>query len=132
MTKFQLPRFYAIGNSLLLTSLVLMSFMFDAFYVEIQAQNINPCGTPALTDIERDFLLNTVYNQPLARNAGTTCIPIKPHIVRETNGTGGSTLTSLNQGLANLNHHFLPAGIEFYYCGAAPNYIDDSSVKQTF
>ena len=66
MTKFQLPRFYAIGNSLLLTSLVLMSFMFDAFYVEIQAQNINPCGTPALTDIERDFLLNTVYNQPLA------------------------------------------------------------------
>ncbi|MFT4968443.1 MAG: hypothetical protein ACI9O4_000172 [Chitinophagales bacterium] len=84
------------------------------------------CGTHSPTSSEYQFLVNYVANLPILKNAGTTCIPIRLHIVRETNGTGGVSLDDVHEGVAYLNAYYLPAGIEFYFCGTSPNFINNS------
>ena len=59
-----------------------------------------------------------------------TYVPIRPHIVRRTDGSGGFTLTNLNYVMALANVRFLQngAGIQFYFAGSSPNYIDADSI----
>ena len=53
-------------------------------------------------------------------------IPVLFHVVRRNDGTGGATVTGLNQAVANLNVLFQPAGIAFYQCGTQPQYINST------
>ena len=96
-----------------------------AFIVSVQAQRL--CGTAEPTQAEYDHIKNVVSNYQIHKNAGTTCIPIKPVIVRETNGSGGLSLADLNDGISYLNEYFYPAGIEFFICGSGPVYVDNSN-----
>ncbi len=63
-----------------------------------------------------------------------TYIPIRPHIFRPANGVGGMSLNSLNNVLAITNRHFLNngSGIQFYFCGTAPDYIDNDALFNEF
>jgi GEVED domain/Metallo-peptidase family M12B Reprolysin-like len=83
------------------------------------------CGTKSPTVDEIRYTLEVVAKQIIARNTGTTCIAIQPHIVLNDNGSGGISISNLNQGLANLNYVYKDAGIEFYWKGI-PNYINNS------
>lgn len=82
------------------------------------------CGTPSPTAQEYRHIRDHIANIVVPRNFGTQQIPIQAHIVRLDNGTGGLTLTELNEGIARLNHYFHLVGIEFFIAGV--NYIDDS------
>ncbi len=108
----------------LMTSLFLIMSLFLA---PLFAQSFN-CGTTPPTPEERQLLKRNIYDQAFAndRNDGTTCIPIRVVVVRQSDGSGGVSDTELTQGLAALNAYYLSAGIEFFYCGSVTYYNDDN------
>ncbi len=86
------------------------------------------CGQlPTSPEVLR-YLHDVVRKMPVDRNAGTTCIPLKIHIVRLNDGSGGISLTNVNKALANLNYYFFEAGtpMEFYLCDPV-DYIDNTT-----
>jgi hypothetical protein len=84
------------------------------------------CGTARPTHAEYAFARNVVSHIDVEamRNAGTTCVPLQAHVVRQTAGTGGVTLLQLNTALSFLNDLYYEAGIEFFW-RAAPNYVNN-------
>ena len=102
-------------------------FIFSASLLTAQTHKeteAHRCGTPPMTDDQIRYTLEVIAKQVVLRNAGTTCVPLQAHIVRQTDGTGGITYETLNKGLANANHYFLPAGIEFFWSNV-PDYAND-------
>ena len=65
-----------------------------------------------------------------ARPAGTTTavayLPIKLHIIRRNDGTGGVDEMEVYHGLAATNAQFRAAGMQFYLCGPI-DYLNDSN-----
>ena len=59
-----------------------------------------------------------------------TYIPVRPHIGRKSDGTGGYDLASLNNVMALTNKQYLQngTGIQFYFAGTTPDYIDDDAL----
>jgi hypothetical protein len=90
---------------------------------------LHGCATPSPTPEQIEKTLKEVATIDVAKNTGTACVAIKPHIFRMDNGTGGLTTEQLAIGLSYLNYHYLAAGIEFYYCGDA-NYINNSDLYE--
>jgi hypothetical protein len=95
--------------------------------VMANCQNFN-CATEPPTKEQKKESIEAAKNFN-SRNTGTTCIPLKPHIFREDDGTGGISTEDLAIGLSYLNNHYLEADIEFYYCGSA-NYINNSDLYE--
>jgi GEVED domain/Secretion system C-terminal sorting domain/Metallo-peptidase family M12B Reprolysin-like len=83
------------------------------------------CGTPPATEDQIRYTLEVVAKQAIARNAGTTCIPIKAHVVLNDDGSGGISILNLNKGIANLNNVYRAANIEFYWCDL-PDYANST------
>ncbi|GAB4004801.1 hypothetical protein GCM10028808_03180 [Spirosoma migulaei] len=63
-----------------------------------------------------------------------TYVPIRPHIIRQSDGTGGFSLANLNQAIALTNNYYLlnGFGIQFYFAGTTPDYIDNDDMYQTY
>lgn len=59
-----------------------------------------------------------------------TYVPIRPHIIRKSDGTGGYSMASLNNVMALTNKYFLQNGngIQFYFSGTTPDYIDNDAL----
>ncbi len=74
------------------------------------------CGTLPMTDDERRYTLDVVDKAGDNRNAGTTLLPVRIHIVTKTDGSGGISEGDINIGISYLNAFYLDAGIEFYIC----------------
>jgi len=55
-------------------------------------------------------------------------LPVTVHIVRNTNGSGGITLTNFQNAFDRLNAQYIPAGVQFYICGSI-NYINDDNIN---
>jgi len=105
-----------------ITSLLCLFLLFS-----ISSYSQLPCATPSPTPEQYLNTKNVISKLAVQKNAGTTCIPIRAHIIRQSNGTGGVTLEALNEGIAELNEYYLPAGIEFYLCGETPDYLDSDT-----
>jgi len=106
-------------------------FLFVLFSLEIGAQGL-PCAAPIEDPaqiLNRDKkILELKKRLANARVIATPIyLPIKAHIIRRTDGTGGLSLADLNVGLAHLNQQFAGVNIQFYLCGSTPNYIDNNS-----
>lgn len=67
-------------------------------------------------------------------NATITYIPIRPHIVRKSDGTGGYPLANLNNVMALTNKQYLQSGtgIQFYFAGTTPDYIDNDGLYDQY
>lgn len=81
------------------------------------------CATEAPSYEELEKVLSE-FNTP-RKNSGFTQLPIRVHIVRETDGSGGLSLQDLNIEISNLNYALHPVSIEYFI--ADVNYIDDSN-----
>ncbi|WP_198175325.1 GEVED domain-containing protein [Spirosoma telluris] len=55
-------------------------------------------------------------------------LPIRFHVLRRDDGTGGPDLAILNQGLVLLNQVYQSVGIAFYLCGSQPHYINNTAL----
>lgn len=97
----------------------------------VTAFNLNSfsqfCGTQEPTAEEYAYTKNVISNIILTKTTGLTCVPIRPHIVTQTNGTGGISFLDLNLALAQVNSVFYDVGLEFYFCGASPDNINNST-----
>ena len=51
-------------------------------------------------------------------------VPIKAHIIRATNGSGGLSTVQLNQAMLAMNNVYIDAGIQFFLCDGI-NYINN-------
>lgn len=100
---------------------------------EASAQAVS-CGTPhenVESIIARENLILKLKKEfaNFYQTASITVqyIPIKAHILRQSNGAGGISLVDLNTALAQVNRYFIGVGggVQFYFCGS-PNYIDNS------
>ena len=107
-----------------------------ALALESNAQS-KICGTPIPKKEQRNLTIErrNQYNRALksARTdtvKGVVYIPVRPHIVRKNDKTGGLPLFDLNNSLAICNKFFINAGkgIQFYIAGTEPNYVDDSTL----
>ncbi|WP_162182448.1 GEVED domain-containing protein [Lacinutrix jangbogonensis] len=84
------------------------------FSIQLNSQNLS-CGTPSMTENQIRYTLDVVDKAGAeGKNAGTTCLPIRIHIVTDDVGNGGVPMADVNEGVANLNNFYLVAGIEFY------------------
>lgn len=91
------------------------------------------CGTENLTRPQALSLSQMAsFALQLKRASGAafsaiTYVPIRPHILRRSDGSGGFNLNSLNNVIALTNSYYLlnGFGIQFYFAGATPDYIDN-------
>lgn len=97
------------------------------------------CAASPLNSAQRQQLANqmahtlALQQTTRAQNA-IMYIPIRPHIYRLSNGSGGIDLRKLNNVMAIANSYFLHngSGIQFYFCGSSPNYVDDDYAYYNF
>ncbi|MEM8907535.1 MAG: PKD domain-containing protein [Bacteroidota bacterium] len=117
------------------------ALLFLCLLVTCSSQNLlaqrAECGTKMPANYKSSRTLNPhAYERHLqqfragllTRSSGGSCInsyPIKAHIVRETDGTGGLTETQLNDAIDIVNGFYVNSCMEFYLCGGV-NYIDNS------
>ncbi len=107
----------------------------------LYSQNIpSDCGTvttpesikyiqaikPQLKAFEQE-LLNARSNKGDIPVKEVNSIPIKAHIIRNSNGTGGLSIYDLNKAISNLNKIYQDARMEFFLCDGI-NYIDDDKL----
>ncbi len=94
------------------------------------------CGTRELTDQQKrdlDAAAKFAFQIKKAQNnkafTGITYVPIRPHILRRSDGTGGMSVASLNKVMGLANKYFMlnNSGVQFYLAGTAPDYIDDDT-----
>ncbi|GAB3899559.1 zinc-dependent metalloprotease family protein [Spirosoma agri] len=98
------------------------------------------CGTEDLTPLQKRALVqqgNLALERKRASGAAFNTIayvPIRPHIFRRSDGTGGFTLANLNQAMAITNNYYLlnGYGIQFYFAGTTPDYIDNDRLLNNF
>ncbi|BAO74294.1 T9SS type A sorting domain-containing protein [Winogradskyella sp. PG-2] len=88
-----------------------------------EAQNYFDSIKSELEILEEQFLQNRLTSRS---STALTSVPIKAHIVRQTNGTGGLTTIELDDAIATMNSIYVDAGLEFYLCDTI-NYIDDDN-----
>ena len=110
---------------------ILIGFIVALLSVETKAQLL-PCGSThePLENIQqrerRIFELKKLLSNAQVSNT-PTYLPIKAHIIRRSDGTGGLGLADLNAGLVEINQKLIASNIQFYLCGNGPNYIDNTA-----
>ena len=98
------------------------------------------CASPELTDNQRrnlDEMAKLAFQLKKASGKAFTDvvhIPLRPHVFRQKNGTGGFDLSRLNNVIALTNSYYLAngLGIQFYLAGTSPDYIDDDALFAGF
>lgn len=73
------------------------------FYIYGQTQQF--CETPAITD---NSFLNSSYSITSAQNDEHYCLRVYFHVIRRSDGTGGQSVSSVNQALQVLNNDYNP------------------------
>lgn len=94
----------------------------------IAQQPLN-CGTQSPGPHHYNYSRNVISQYDIAalKNAGTTCIPMQAHVVRDSDGSGGISMEDLNIATTFLNDLYYDAGIEFFWKGM-PNYANNADL----
>ena len=97
------------------------------------------CGAPELTDGQRLLLTREAQAALALKRANRaptaiTYVPIRPHIFRLANGTGGMSVAKMNDIIGTTNRYYLVngLGIQFYFCGTTPDYVDSDTFYNSF
>lgn len=100
------------------------------------AAQLVPCATPSesqesITAREKRLLKLKSRFAENASTSGLTAVqylPIKAHIIRNTDGSGGLSQADINTALVQINRYYqnVGSGLQFYFCGS-PNFINNSA-----
>ena len=113
-----------ILHILLLVCPIVIFSQVNTTQEEIHKLGKSTCATPSIN--YDDWSSQFKYAKENAnKNAGFDQLPLRAHIVRLDNGTGGLSLTDLNEALANLNRVYHDENIEWYL--ADINYINSTA-----
>jgi hypothetical protein len=113
--------------------LIVLTFLTVFTTLNAQEQGHNGCGIE-LGPESRVYFERTApsWQQFLAsygeniENRSANYIPVKAHIVRRNDGTGGLSTASLNMAIAEANAFYINANIQFFLCGSI-NYINSNT-----
>ncbi len=109
-------------SAFLCISIVISSIGF------LSSQNIEPtCGT-TFSEEQIEFFnsIKPEHSKILGKSLeygkninfnNKSYIPIKAHIIRQSDGTKGLNISSLNEAINDLNDTFLGTNLEFFICG---------------
>lgn len=105
-------------------------FLFICFHSLSYSQNKEPenlsCGTELTSENELYFKkVKKERKQQTYKLTSNVNIPVKVHIVRNSDGSGGISAADFNNILNELNTAYLPMQMSFYLCEDI-NYIDNS------
>lgn len=122
----------------LLTIWLLLSTVLSA--QSIPHPDLPRCAISDLTEKQRKEINAQAAKALVAKRSSNaaftriTYVPIRPHILRRSDGTGGMSLTTLNQVMAVTNSYYLlnGFGIQFYFCGTTPDYVDNDTEYDSF
>lgn len=78
---------------------------------------------PQIKQYEQEFLQ---MGSQRRSSTAISSVPIKAHIIRTDGGTGGLSVSDLNNAIAIMNAYYANAFVEFFLCDGI-NYIDDST-----
>ena len=103
---------------------------------QVNAQLQPECGTVVSPEAETEFLKllpklekDEIDFQKRSSNLSSlnfvNYVPIKAHILRQNDGSGGLTENQLNDAIAEMNIIYADAELEFFLCGGI-NYIDNT------
>lgn len=121
--------------------LILFSiFLSITFYTTAQNAEAN-CGTisttqsleyynsinPQIKKYEEDFFLRNTKTSKGYSSKVVNSIPIKAHIIRHSDGSGGLSISELNNAITNLNSIYVDAYMEFFLCDGI-NYINEDAL----
>lgn len=106
------------------------------FYFSIvTAQNEPQCGTVTTVKSEKQFqnalprireFEQEYYQKALQRSStALSSVPVKIHVLRTDESTGGFTEATINTIVADMNTYYANAFLEFFVCDAI-NYIDST------
>nr|WP_293837949.1 GEVED domain-containing protein [uncultured Arsenicibacter sp.] len=139
---FTTPFIYPVTRyRLFVLQLIILCCTLSSFAQQTYLKDTLTCSTGILTKEEQAVLekqLDIAYRfKKASGNAADaiTYIPIKPHIVRMSDGSGLFTIGRLNQVLALAQPYFINrygGGFQFYFCGTAPDYIDEDAFYKAF
>jgi PKD repeat protein len=116
--------------------LILFSvFLSVTFYLPAQNTELN-CGTtttrasldyfnsikPQVEKYEQEFMQRKSAKGSSSKTINS--IPIKAHIIRHSDGTGGLSVSKLNTAITTLNNIYAEADLEFFLCDGI-NYINE-------
>ncbi len=98
------------------------------------------CGTADLTPEQARALVqegDRAFRKKMTTATNTqpvVYVPIRPHIIRRSNGTGGYSLADMNQVMALTNSYYLQngAGIQFFFAGLTPDFIDNDDMYTSY
>ena len=115
-------------------------FANQAGYGQAPPPTFPRCATPDLPRAEALDLIRQAqqaYQQKINSGAAfqaITYVPIRPHILRRGDGSGGMSLDLMNQVLATTNRYYLlnGAGIQFFFAGTTPDYINNEQQYTSF
>ena len=95
------------------------------FSLDVSSQNFG-CGTIADSNqieyMSRDLTNRQNWDQP----ESVRLFPIKNHVVRRSDGSGGLNQSDITDMIKVLNDYYINANIQFYECGSI-NFIDNSA-----
>ncbi len=119
-------------------------FWLIASCIPIFGQN---CGTSSPTDADELFFGKFIHKRIKDKNTRASAVainyvPVKVHIIRNDDGSGGVDLFALNSKFTELNRAFLPVGLQFYFCGSgsaggtnpstdSPHFINSTAYNTT-
>lgn len=121
MTPFYNPLYHQVipaKSHAFLTSIFLVLFFSSMIYSQ------QPCGTQPWTEEYRRFKVENFRKFPGLRNNVMNKIPLKAHIVRLDDGTGGMTFEQLAKAISFANYYYYVADMEFFICEI--EYIDNT------
>lgn len=120
-------------------TLLFIFFTFSLFTVDLSAQHVteSECGTistaesiqywkdikPTIKKYEKEYY--SLISDG-SRASIINSVPIKAHVIRKSDGTGGLSEVELNNVIANVNAFYANAYMEFFLCDGI-NYIDDDN-----
>ncbi|MBD2702664.1 fibronectin type III domain-containing protein [Spirosoma sp. BT702] len=117
---------------------LLIGVIWMAFCLSTNAQNQAVCGTEiSAADAKELRQKMLALKQKMARKSAFTTltyVPIRPHIIRKSDGSGGFELSNMNEVMAMTNRQYMMngVGIQFYFAGTTPDYIDNDDVWASF
>ncbi|WP_411894379.1 T9SS type A sorting domain-containing protein [Winogradskyella sp. A2] len=118
-------------KTLLHTTLLLFLLLFVSTSINAQsddcgfefteaAQNYYDSIKDQIEELETEFLENQLTGRS---STLLSSVPVKAHIIRQSDGTGGLTNIELNDAMAAMNSIYVNAGLEFFLCDGI-NYIN--------
>lgn len=76
---------------------------------------------------EQEFMLKKTNTSKGYSSKIVNSIPIKAHIIRHSDGSGGLSISELNSAIGNLNTIYAEAYMEFFLCDGI-NYINEDAL----